>query len=243
MIQRKIKTTSSEVTARLFGSYDKNIRRLEEEFGVRISNIQNQSDDGDTVLVEGEDPGVTMAADALTYLWEGSANPSVRVLIMIGNIVFYAAFELFPYFYLLYLDFRVYGSKDRLRKLKVLYGIPCFVILAMLLLNLWTRWFFVIGEDNLYYYGPVHNLVFVPVVLYFLVCLERVRKLSLRLVCLGTLVIVSRILWGIWFRGISSTAFTYTLYLVCTHIYVMDQSIYEENEKAVQRINARPLTK
>jgi len=68
MIQRKIKTTSSEVTARLFGSYDKNIRRLEEEFGVRISNIQNQSDDGDTVLVEGEDPGVTMAADALTYL-------------------------------------------------------------------------------------------------------------------------------------------------------------------------------
>lgn len=182
-------------------------------------------------------------ADALTYLWEGSANPSVRVLIMIGNIVFYAAFELFPYFYLLYLDFRVYGSKDRLRKLKVLYGIPCFVILAMLLLNLWTGWLFVIGEDNLYYYGPVHNLVFVPVVLYFLVCLERVRKLSLRLICLGTLVIVSRILWGIWFRGISSTAFTYTLYLVCTHIYVMDQSIYEENEKAAQRINARPLTK
>jgi hypothetical protein len=113
----------------------------------------------------------------------------------------------------------------------------------MLLLNLWTGWLFVIGEDNLYYYGPVHNLVFVPVVLYFLVCLERVRKLSLRLVCLGTLVIVSRILWGIWFRGISSTAFTYTLYLVCTHIYVMDQSIYEENEKAAQRINARPLTK
>ena len=99
---------------------------------------------------------VLAVADALTYLWEGSANPSVRVLIMIGNIVFYAAFELFPYFYLLYLDFRVYGSKDRLRKLKVLYGIPCFVILAMLLLNLWTGWLFVIGEDNLG--DPGHSL-------------------------------------------------------------------------------------
>ena len=68
MTQKKIKTTSSEVTARLFGSYDKNIRRLEEEFGVRISNTQNQSDDGDTILVEGEEAGVSMAADALTYL-------------------------------------------------------------------------------------------------------------------------------------------------------------------------------
>ena len=103
---------------------------------------------------------VLAVADALTYLWEGSANPSVRVLIMIGNIVFYAAFELFPYFYLLYLDFRVYGSKDRLRKLKVLYGIPCFVILAMLLLNLWTGWLFVIGEDNLYYYTYYNELLY-----------------------------------------------------------------------------------
>ena len=68
MTQKKIKTASSEVTARLFGSYDKNVNRLEGEFGVRISNIQNQSDDGDTILIEGEEPGVTMTADALTYL-------------------------------------------------------------------------------------------------------------------------------------------------------------------------------
>ncbi len=68
MTQKKIKTTSSEVTARLFGSYDRNIDRLESEFGVRIRNVQNQSDDGDTITVEGEDPGVTMAADALGYL-------------------------------------------------------------------------------------------------------------------------------------------------------------------------------
>ena len=68
MTQKKIHTNSSEVTARLFGSYDKNIRRLEEEFGVRISNIQNQNDDGDTIVIEGEDEGASMAADALNYL-------------------------------------------------------------------------------------------------------------------------------------------------------------------------------
>ena len=68
MSQKKIKTPSSEVTSRLFGSYDRNVSRLESEFGVRISNIQNQSDDGDTIVVDGEEPGVSMASDALGYL-------------------------------------------------------------------------------------------------------------------------------------------------------------------------------
>ncbi len=68
MQQRKINTASSEVTARLFGSFDKNVERLENEFGVRIYNIQNQNDGGDTIVVEGEGDGVTMAADVLTYL-------------------------------------------------------------------------------------------------------------------------------------------------------------------------------
>ena len=68
MQQRKINTASSEVTARLFGSFDKNVERLENEFGVRIFNIQNQSDGGDTIVVEGEGDGVTMAADVLSYL-------------------------------------------------------------------------------------------------------------------------------------------------------------------------------
>jgi len=68
MQQRKINTASSEVTARLFGSFDKNVERLESEFGVRIFNIQNQNDGGDTIVVEGEGDGVTMAADVLAYL-------------------------------------------------------------------------------------------------------------------------------------------------------------------------------
>ena len=68
MAERKIKTSSSDVTARLFGSFDKNVRRIEEAFGVRISNTQNQSDDGDTILISGDGDAVSMAADALDYL-------------------------------------------------------------------------------------------------------------------------------------------------------------------------------
>lgn len=68
MNQKKINTPSSEATARIFGSFDKNISRLEKEFGVRIFNIQNQNDIGDTIVIEGEGDGVSMAADAVNYL-------------------------------------------------------------------------------------------------------------------------------------------------------------------------------
>lgn len=69
MIQRKIITKSSEVTSRLFGSYDCNVRRIEDAFGVRVYNIQNQNDDGDTIVIDGDNgDAVTMAADTLSYL-------------------------------------------------------------------------------------------------------------------------------------------------------------------------------
>ena len=69
MFQKKITTSSSDVTSRIFGSYDKNISRLESEFSVRIYNIQNEADDGDTIVTEGESAeNVTMTADVLSYL-------------------------------------------------------------------------------------------------------------------------------------------------------------------------------
>lgn len=68
MVQKKIHTQNSEMTARLFGSYDKNAAKLESEFGVRIYNIQNQNDDGDTVVVEGEEQAVDQTIGVLTYL-------------------------------------------------------------------------------------------------------------------------------------------------------------------------------
>jgi len=68
MIQKKIVTASSEMTARIFGSFDKNIARLEKELCVRIYNVQNENDAGDTIVVEGDAENVSMASDVLTYL-------------------------------------------------------------------------------------------------------------------------------------------------------------------------------
>ena len=69
MIQKKIVTKSSEVTSRLFGSFDRNVKRIEEEFGVRVYNMQNANDDGDTIVIEGEEAeSVSPAAEVVDYL-------------------------------------------------------------------------------------------------------------------------------------------------------------------------------
>lgn len=68
MNQKKINVACSEVTSKVFGSFDKNVRRLEDAFGVRIYNRENESDIGDTILIEGDDTACDKAVSALKYL-------------------------------------------------------------------------------------------------------------------------------------------------------------------------------
>jgi len=67
MEQSIVKIENSELTARLFGSYDVNVRMLERAFDVAIRN--RSGDEGDAVAISGEDPeGVRMASEAVKTL-------------------------------------------------------------------------------------------------------------------------------------------------------------------------------
>ena len=67
MEQKTVKIENSEITARVFGSYDINVRMVEREFGVRVYN--RSDDDGDAVMINGEDKeSVALAADCVRYL-------------------------------------------------------------------------------------------------------------------------------------------------------------------------------
>ena len=66
-MQKKIEIPNAEMTAKIFGSYDKNISRLEEAFSVRIANTGDNGE-GDTILVDGAEDGVQKAADCIQYL-------------------------------------------------------------------------------------------------------------------------------------------------------------------------------
>ena len=67
MEQKTVKIENTELTARLFGSFDINTRMLERAFGVSIKN--RSGEEGDAVIVSGEDAeSVRRAASALEHL-------------------------------------------------------------------------------------------------------------------------------------------------------------------------------
>ena len=68
MAEKIVMTNSNEATSAIFGSFDVNVRMVEEAFDVRISNRNAESDHGDAIVVKGEADGVNMAARVLEYL-------------------------------------------------------------------------------------------------------------------------------------------------------------------------------
>ena len=67
MAQKIIKISDPAVTGKIFGSFDKNSDRIENEFSVKMFNRQS-SDGMDGVLIEGDDESVRMAGQVVSYL-------------------------------------------------------------------------------------------------------------------------------------------------------------------------------
>ena len=166
--------------------------------------------------------------ELLSYLIEYSSSTFIRELMYMVNTLFYALVEVFPYIFLLYIDYRAYRDGNRIRKIKVPYSIPCILFILVLLINLKTGWIFSISKGNAFVSGSVDELVFVPVVFYALISIIKVYKINPRLAFLSFLLILTRVAWDIWYFDISSTAFLYSLVLICAHIHVKVRPVTEE---------------
>ena len=66
MTQRIVKSETSEMTSKIFGSFDCNVKAIENSFGVNISN--RSVDDGDAIVISGEIECVNSAAKVIEYL-------------------------------------------------------------------------------------------------------------------------------------------------------------------------------
>ena len=67
MAEKIVMTNSDESTAAIFGSFDSNIRKIENTFDVRISNRQSTDTYGDAIVVSGEKDDIEKAARVLEY--------------------------------------------------------------------------------------------------------------------------------------------------------------------------------
>ena len=171
---------------------------------------------------------VLAVADEASGLLEGSAFPGARFLMIAANVISFIGCAVFPYLLLLYLEYRIDQDEARIKKITLLYSIPCFLLIALQAINLKTGWIFSIGEDNIYHFGPLSELVFIPVAFYYLLSFVRMRRIDARMVFPGILLIVARIGLGFWIRDIFSTAFVHTALLICIHISIMNRPMMKE---------------
>lgn len=66
MSQIIINVDSNEITSRVFGCFDANVRAIENAFDVRISN--RRATDGDAIVVDGGEGDIALAAEVVRYL-------------------------------------------------------------------------------------------------------------------------------------------------------------------------------
>ena len=76
MNRRIIKMHHEGATAKIFGSFDSNARLIEAQFAVSLRN--RESEDGDSIVIEGEEEvQVDAAAQCVSYLHELAAKTDV----------------------------------------------------------------------------------------------------------------------------------------------------------------------
>ena len=68
MAEKIIMTKSNEATSALFGAFDINVKMIEDALGVHISNTNKVGDDGDAIVVSGEETATELAARTLEFL-------------------------------------------------------------------------------------------------------------------------------------------------------------------------------
>ncbi len=68
MAEKIVMTMSNEATSAIFGAFDLNVKRIEDEFGVHIFNRNGSAEYGDAIVVNGEGQAVNKAARTLEYL-------------------------------------------------------------------------------------------------------------------------------------------------------------------------------
>lgn len=153
-----------------------------------------------------------------------------RELMILGNTVFYIALTGFPYLVLVYLECRIDPDRHALRKKKLLFGIPCLLILLAVLINLETGWIFSIRDGNVFHAGRISGLMFLPPLFYLLFSLVRVYRVNRLLALLGFFLIGARLALELWCQSISSTVFIFTLILVCVRLHEMNRPLSEEAE-------------
>lgn len=188
-----------------------------------------------------------LLVDLAAWYLDGKRFPGSYALQMALNSLIYLAQILCSFLWLLYTDYWVYGSRERIRARLLWYTLPMLVELALLIANGFTGWAFRISDAGLY----VRGSRFLPCMLLFYSYAAWALFLSFRaflsakdrerrVYCLwmsGFMILPNAAMLFLAFGayGISVTAPFYALSCLMVYLNVHQKRLIEEKQKVAQR--------
>lgn len=168
-----------------------------------------------------------------TGMWLFDEKPKLRILNIIVTTGYYLLNPAICFVWLLYTDYKIFESKEALRRCFCFYVLPAFVCIIISLCSPFTGWFFVISKENHYIRGPYFYVFSIVSIGYLLVALmkpikdyltnkwKESRSVNLHLilfnVCILTATIVQTLFFGISIIWVCAM-------LSCVSIYINVQN-------------------
>lgn len=94
-------------------------------------------------------------ADMLTWALVGMPGEGARTLNFFSNTVYYVLQPFMCLFWVIYCEYKLHESTQKIRKRLIIYAIPLLVSIVMVALNSAEPILFLIDENNIYIRGPM----------------------------------------------------------------------------------------
>ena len=121
---------------------------------------------------------VILALDMVMWTMEG--RPGLRAPYQAVSALYYTLNPLICAEWYFYVDFRIYGSRARLKRLALPMAAPVAILAALAAASVWTGWMFSVDSRGVYHRGPLFTLMAIVSLLYLaygmvLVAVNRAR--------------------------------------------------------------------
>lgn len=119
-----------------------------------------------------------MFLDGIQIIYNGTNYRFSHIIEEMSIFGYYVLHSLVAYTFLLYVDYELYPNNQRFRKKVPYYSIPALLMILMCIASIWTKWFFVIDENNFYQRGTyfyIPTIISLGYVLYIFSLMFRYR--------------------------------------------------------------------
>lgn len=171
--------------------------------------------------------------EAVVFFVDGKLFFGARFLNCVGNCIYFILNTILPFAWVLYADYKVYGSVRRTRKVGMAFIIPVIITVILTATTQFTKFVYYITEDNVYVRSENFVLFYVLIFLYLMYGLLVIflkRKTTGKRMLLPLSLFMLPIFVGIIiqyaFYGLSTVCISIAIGLVGIYISAQSESYY-----------------